>query len=75
MDPELLLPLASRDKLLGILSLGPKQSEEPYSPSDLQLLQSVAAQTGLALENSLLAAVIAVVRAGESGLVVLTKLL
>jgi sigma-B regulation protein RsbU (phosphoserine phosphatase) len=59
MDPELLLPLASRDKLLGILSLGPKQSEEPYSPSDLQLLQSVAAQTGLALENSLLAAVIA----------------
>ena len=41
----LLLPLAVKDTLLGILSLGPKRSEEPYSPSDLRLLQSVAAQT------------------------------
>jgi sigma-B regulation protein RsbU (phosphoserine phosphatase) len=33
------------------MSLGPKQSEEPFSPTDLRLLDSVAAQTGLALEN------------------------
>ena len=32
--------------------LGPKQSQEPYSGNDLRLLQSVGAQTGLALENS-----------------------
>src|SRR5206468_5612241 len=33
------------------MSLGPKQSEEPYSGTDIRLLDSVAAQTGLALEN------------------------
>jgi phosphoserine phosphatase RsbU/P len=49
---ELLLPLSARDRLLGFISLGPKRSEEPYSGTDLRLLKSVAAQTGLALENS-----------------------
>jgi sigma-B regulation protein RsbU (phosphoserine phosphatase) len=35
--------------------LGPKRSEEPYSPSDLRLLASVGAQAGLGLEVSDLA--------------------
>ena len=51
LDSQLLLPLAVKDSLLGFVSLGPKQSEEPYSRSDARLLQSVAAQTGLALER------------------------
>jgi len=34
------------------MALGPKMSEEPYSRSDRQLLQSVASQAGLALENA-----------------------
>ncbi len=51
LKPELLLPLSLKDKVLGIMSLGPKQSEEPFSPTDLRLLNLVAAQTGLALEN------------------------
>jgi phosphoserine phosphatase RsbU/P len=51
LQPELLLPLTLNQTLLGIMSLGPKQSEEPYSPSDIRLLDSVAVQTGLALEN------------------------
>jgi sigma-B regulation protein RsbU (phosphoserine phosphatase) len=59
LDARLLLPLTVKDDLLGILSLGPKQSEEPYSPSDIRLLQSVAAQTAVALENSRLTAAIA----------------
>jgi len=46
-------------KLLGILSLGPKQSDAPFSTGDLRLLNSVAIQTGLALENSRLAAEVA----------------
>src|SRR5581483_2131598 len=50
LQSELLLPLSAKDKLLGFISLGQKRSEEPYSPTDLRLLQSVAAQTGLALE-------------------------
>jgi phosphoserine phosphatase RsbU/P len=52
LQSELLLPLSARDKLLGFISLGAKRSEEPYSSTDVRLLKSVAAQTGLALENA-----------------------
>lgn len=50
MNTEILLALPGRDRLMGVMALGPKQSEEPYTPSDLGLLRSVATQTGLALE-------------------------
>ncbi len=50
MSTELLLPLPGREQLMGVITLGPKRSEEPYTPSDLRLLESVATQTGLALE-------------------------
>ncbi len=50
--PELLLPLPGRTELLGAMALGPKRSEEPYTPTDLRLLESVAVQTGLGLELS-----------------------
>ena len=50
MSAELLLPLPGRDQLMGLMTLGPKRSEEPYTPTDLRLLESVATQTGLALE-------------------------
>jgi len=59
LDTQLLLPLSVKENLPGFISLGPKQSEEPYSNTDLRLLQSVATQTGLALENSQLTAAIA----------------
>ena len=59
LGAELLLPLAVKNQLLGILALGRKQSEAPYSKSDLRLLQSVATQTALALENSRLTAAVA----------------
>ena len=58
LDAELILPLNGKKDLLGIVTLGPKKSEEPYSISDAALLGSVAAQTGLALENSRLTATI-----------------
>ena len=51
LHAELLLSLSLKDRVLGIMSLGPKQSEEPFSGTDLRLLSSVAAQTGLSLEN------------------------
>ncbi|MGC1784824.1 MAG: SpoIIE family protein phosphatase [Acidobacteriaceae bacterium] len=50
MSTELLLPLPGRDQMMGLITLGPKRSEEPYTPTDLRLLESVATQTGLALE-------------------------
>ncbi|HXP39134.1 MAG TPA: GAF domain-containing protein, partial [Candidatus Acidoferrales bacterium] len=59
LQAEMLLPLKARDKLLGFISLGPKRSDEPYSGTDVRLLKSVAAQTGLALENARLISVIA----------------
>jgi sigma-B regulation protein RsbU (phosphoserine phosphatase) len=46
--------LPGRSRLIGVMALGPKLSEEPYSRSDRQLLSSVALQTGLAIENSAL---------------------
>ena len=52
LHAEVLLPLAGRDRLLGVMTLGAKRSEEAYSPTDLRLLQSVSTQTGLALELS-----------------------
>jgi sigma-B regulation protein RsbU (phosphoserine phosphatase) len=59
LETELLLPLSVKDRLLGFLSLGPKLSEEPYSPTDVRLLESVASQTGLALENTRLTEAVA----------------
>lgn len=59
MQSQLLLPVETRKELAGFLSLGPKRSEEPYSKSDLQLLRSVAAQTGMAIENTRLMAAVA----------------
>lgn len=58
LNSQLLLPMGAKNELSGVISLSPKLSEEPYSPNDLRLLKSVAAQTGLALENSRLTEVI-----------------
>ncbi len=59
LQSELLLPLSAGESLLGFISAGPKRSEEPYSKSDVRILSSVAAQTGLALENAQLTTAIA----------------
>ena len=59
LDAELVLPLTANRKLMGVMSLGPKQSEEPFTSSDVRLLETVAGQTGLALENSRLTVQIA----------------
>ncbi|HZQ50760.1 MAG TPA: SpoIIE family protein phosphatase [Bryobacteraceae bacterium] len=55
MRAEVILPLPGRSKPMGLMLLGPKLSEEPYSTSDLRLLESVGVQTGLGLEVSELA--------------------
>jgi len=55
LGAEMLIPLRGRNRLLGVMALGPKRSEEPYSRTDRGLLQSVAMHTGLSIENSELA--------------------
>ncbi len=52
LSTELLVPLPGRSRLAGVIALGPKRSEEPYTKTDRQLLQTIASQTGLALENA-----------------------
>jgi hypothetical protein len=59
LDAQLLLPLAYKERLEGLIVLGPKLSEEPYAASDVRLLKSVATQTGMALENSRLTEAVA----------------
>jgi sigma-B regulation protein RsbU (phosphoserine phosphatase) len=52
LGAEMLIPLRGRNRLLGVMALGPKRSEEPYSRTDRGLLQSVALHAGLSIENS-----------------------
>jgi sigma-B regulation protein RsbU (phosphoserine phosphatase) len=54
LHTQVLLPVSLDTKMLGIISLGSKRSELPYSKADLRLLGAVAAQAGLALENAYL---------------------
>ena len=60
LQPQLLLPLMAKQNLLGIISLGEKRSEAPYSSTDVRLLKSVATQTALALSNAELTSAIAI---------------
>jgi sigma-B regulation protein RsbU (phosphoserine phosphatase) len=48
----LAVPMFSRDRLTGILHLAPKESEKPYSEEDIDLLQTVANQAAIAIENA-----------------------
>lgn len=60
ITPECVVPiLGHKGHLLGLLVLGARLSEEPYSREDKQLLDSVASQTGITLENIRLAEQIA----------------
>ena len=52
MRAECLVPILGREtRLQGLLVLGGRLSEEPYSGEDRRLLASVASQAGVALEN------------------------
>jgi sigma-B regulation protein RsbU (phosphoserine phosphatase) len=52
LQPDCLVPILGRDsRLVGLLVLGARLSEEPYSSDDKDLLTSVASQAGMALES------------------------
>ena len=49
---RLIVPMTGTERhLVGLLMLGDKKSEEPYSSDDLKLLQAVARQIAVAREN------------------------
>ncbi|MBS1825413.1 MAG: SpoIIE family protein phosphatase [Acidobacteria bacterium] len=55
----MVLKVAGAAGLLGAVYLGPRKSQEPYSPAEQQLLESVAHQAALAMENAALARTVA----------------
>ena len=51
-DINLAIPIADSDeRLAGVLLLGPKKSEEPYSANDRRLLLAIAKQVAVVREN------------------------
>jgi serine phosphatase RsbU (regulator of sigma subunit) len=52
LQPDCLVPMLGRDgRLVGLVVLSARLSEEPYSSEDHHLLASVASQAGVALES------------------------
>ncbi len=49
---ELLCPIRSKGSLIGILALGKKQSDSPYSDEETDLLMTMANEAAIAVENA-----------------------
>ncbi len=49
---DLLCPIRSKGKLIGILALGKKQSDSSYSDEEISLLMTMANEAGVAVENA-----------------------
>jgi signal transduction histidine kinase len=52
LDVEVYVPIHAKRTLIGALVLGAKQTGEPYSAQDLDVLNTLAGQTAVALENA-----------------------
>jgi sigma-B regulation protein RsbU (phosphoserine phosphatase) len=48
----LILPIATKDQLIGVISLGQRLGDLPFSREDRELLQAVASQLSFAIENA-----------------------
>ena len=56
LQPDCIVPVLSRRRTLsGIIALGPRLSDDPYSREDKALLSSISSQAGSALESLMLA--------------------
>lgn len=49
---ELFLPLMTKDDLVGIIVLGEKKSESPYTTEDISVLSTLSNQTSVAIQNA-----------------------
>ncbi len=49
---EVYVPVGSGDELESVIAVGPKMSAVPYQPSELELMQLLADQTVVALQNA-----------------------
>jgi len=56
LTAEVCLPLVLHNELIGILTLGRKKSDEPYTQDDMEVLATLANTEAIAISNALLAA-------------------
>lgn len=52
LQSTLCIPLTFESRLIGICHLGPKQNGQPYSQSELFMLQTIAANASVAFKNA-----------------------
>jgi len=52
LGAELVIPMFYKGEMKGALTLGPKGNGQPYVLSDIELLESLAAQAAIAMENA-----------------------
>lgn len=52
LNAALLLPLTTKEEMIGLIALGPRLGDLPFSRSDKHLLMSVAGPTTFAIENA-----------------------
>ena len=52
LGAELVIPMFYKGEMKGALTLGPKGNQQPYVLSDIELLESLAAQAAIAMENA-----------------------
>ena len=52
LEAEVVVPLRFQEELRGLLLLGPKRSDVPYTAEDLALLETLADQTAVAVANA-----------------------
>ena len=52
MAMELYVPLSSGTDIVGLIAVGPKATAVPYQPNELELVQTLADQTVVAVQNA-----------------------
>ncbi len=52
MGMEVFVPIRAKERLIGVLAVGPKRSGDPYLEDELNLLARITDQTAVALENA-----------------------
>lgn len=66
LKAEVLVPLAAKQRLIGMLCVGEKTSGEPFAGEDLELLKRIAEQAGIAILNAQLSEELIVSKEMES---------
>ena len=52
MDVNLVIPLFVKDNVIGIILVGDKKSDDPYTQDDINTLTAIAGQLAMAIENA-----------------------